>query len=486
MERPGFRETLSQTLWKPPLRDWRFWVVQVLVVAGAFIHLASHLHWPVPTFGMPHFSTMALFMIPVAYAALSFGLGGAVATVAWVTLLMIPDLVTHTAPDRWANSVQLASILAASLLVGYQVEVERFLRRRTEQARARYSGLFETTRSPILVVAIDGLVRELNPAAARFFSAAAGSKLADLIGVEAAADVLRGRPPELLTPVRGELETMLHPVVTNFQDEGTASLQIVLLDVTKERQQQKRMKDFAAYIVRGQEEERRRLSQELHDDSLQTMLYLSLKLDHSTQQPMSKEVAESLDEGRRIALEAAGGLRRLSRELRPWSLEDLGLPAALRQLGSEFQDQVGIETAITVEGTPRRLDGALELALFRVAQEALRNVGRHARATRVSVTLKFAPSRTLLTVTDDGAGFSVPKVRAAGDGGLFAMQERCALFGGEVRVRSRPGHGTILQAVFPASAADPGSESRPLRRRRLPPGPSPRGGNRKGRRPAAH
>ncbi len=213
MERPGFWDTLTQTLWKPPLRDWRFWVVQVLVVVVAFIHLASHLHWPLPTFGMPHFSTMALFMIPVAYAALSFGLGGAVATLAWVTLLMIPNLVTHTPPDRWANSVQLASIL----LVGYRVEVERFLRRRSEQARARYSGLFETTRSLILVVAIDGLLRELNPVAARFFSAAAGSKLADLIGVEAAADVLRGRVP--LTPIR-QLNSGLVGVVSKQDRPG--------------------------------------------------------------------------------------------------------------------------------------------------------------------------------------------------------------------------------------------------------------------------
>jgi len=165
-------------------------------------------------FPMPHFATMALFMIPMAYAALSFGLGGAVGSSAWVILLMIPDLATHTAADRWANSVQLTSILAASLLVGPQVEVERFLRRRTEEAQARYRELFETNRSAILVVGADGLVKMANPAAMRTLCAASGSNLSDLIGEGTAANILRGRPPDLIGLDQGKLKTILHPAVT--------------------------------------------------------------------------------------------------------------------------------------------------------------------------------------------------------------------------------------------------------------------------------
>lgn len=423
----------------------------MLVMLVAFIHLAAHLGWPVPTFGMPHFATMALFMIPMAYAALVFGLGGAVATSAWVMLLMSPDLAMHTPADRWANSVQLTSILAASLLVGYQVEVERFLRRVTEEARTRYRELFETNRSPILVVGADGLVKEANPAAVDSLGAAAGSKLADLVGAAAGADLLRGRPPDLVVLGRGEVEKNLHPVVTNLEEEDGASVQIVFVDVTRERQEQKRMQDFAAYVIRGQEEERQRLSQELHDDPMQTMLSLSRRLDKSTAQSIPKELADSLDEGRRIALEAAGGVRRLSKELRPWSLEDLGLPAALRQLTAEFNERTGKGAEFSVVGVPRRLDSAIELALFRVAEEALRNVERHAGASHTNVTLKFESRRALLTVADDGAGFSVEKGPGplTGSLGLFGMQERCAVLGGEARVRSKPGGGTTVRAVIP-------------------------------------
>jgi signal transduction histidine kinase len=463
MERPSFGSMLSRAWRSPPIRDWRFWVIQALVMLVAFIHLASHLGWPVPTFGMPHFSTMALFMIPMAYAALSFGLGGAAATSAWVILLMTPDLAMHTAADRWANSLQLASILAASLLVGYQVEVERFLRRRTEEARARYRELFETNRSAILVVGADGLVKVANPAAARSLGAASGAKLADLLGVRAAADILRGRPPDLIAVDHGTLQMILHPAVTPLKEEADASLQIVLVDVTRERQEQKRSQDFAAYVLRGQEEERQRLSQELHDDPLQTMLHLSRQLDNSTAQPIPKDVADSLDEGRRIALEAAGGLRRLSKGLRPWSLEDLGLPAALRQSAAELQERTGIEVAFSAVGTTRRLDGAVELALFRVAEEALRNVERHAGASQVKMTLKFESKRTLLTVADDGAGFRPQEEPGilAGSLGLFGMQERCAALGGEARVRSKVGRGTTVRAVMPTTAPVPRAGSAP-------------------------
>jgi signal transduction histidine kinase len=148
-------------------------------------------------------------------------------------------------------------------------------------------------------------------------------------------------------------------------------------------------------------------------------------------------------------------LRRLASGLRPPALEELGLPATLRRLTRDLEALLpGLAVSLEVTGEVRRLDPAVELNLFRIAQEALRNVERHSAATRVEVALQFTAGAVRLRIRDDGRGFdSAADWARAGSLGLIGMQERATLLGGELEVESAAGHGTTVRASLPVRRA---------------------------------
>jgi two-component system sensor histidine kinase DegS len=146
------------------------------------------------------------------------------------------------------------------------------------------------------------------------------------------------------------------------------------------------------------------------------------------------------------------GLRRLSQDLRPAALDRLGLLPALKRLASDVKAHSGIATEVKVIGAERRLPAEVELVLFRIAQEALRNTWKHAQATSADITVEFAGGRTKLTVSDNGRGFNVRQVmdgRDRGKLGLAGMMERAKLLGGTLSVSSESGKGTTLTAELP-------------------------------------
>jgi two-component system, NarL family, sensor histidine kinase DegS len=142
------------------------------------------------------------------------------------------------------------------------------------------------------------------------------------------------------------------------------------------------------------------------------------------------------------------GLRRFSRDLRPPILDDLGLASALEALVDDLRRRSSHRLVLTVEGNPRRLAIDTELVLFRIAQAALHNVERHARATEATVTVVFEPDRVLLVIADDGSGFRLPDDAAdlapGGKLGLLGMQERAQLVGAKLEITSAPGAGTRI------------------------------------------
>ncbi len=147
-------------------------------------------------------------------------------------------------------------------------------------------------------------------------------------------------------------------------------------------------------------------------------------------------------------------LRRLSQDLRPPVLERLGLLPALEWLASDVADYSGIATTVNAIGSRRRLSEEVELVLFRIVQEALRNVWRHAEATQAEVMVEFDEGKTKITVTDNGKGFNLPKTIGdlVRDGklGLTGIQERTQLIGATLRVQSQPGKGTSVTVEVPA------------------------------------
>ena len=222
------------------------------------------------------------------------------------------------------------------------------------------------------------------------------------------------------------------------------------------------LRSLSSQVVRAQEEERRRIARELHDDTAQ-LLFAQLLRVTALKSSTNEELRRLGAELEVSTVEALEGVRRLALELRPPALDDLGLADALADLAQRFLAQTGITIDYQVRGSRTRLSPDVELVLYRVAQEALTNVAKHARARKVSMDLDRGARDVSLSVRDDGRGFD-PSHRGSrastGIGlGLFGMQERVNLVGGSIRIWSEPGSGT---EVFAFLAMDQRRESASL------------------------
>jgi two-component system sensor histidine kinase DegS len=210
------------------------------------------------------------------------------------------------------------------------------------------------------------------------------------------------------------------------------------------------MRFYVRQITRAQEDERRRIARELHDDTAQALIDLSRRLDDlaTSPEPPPEAVIERLDEFQELIDRILRGVRRFSRDLRPSVLDDLGLLPALEWLTVTLMQEDGIKTELKVYGNKRRLPPEAELELFRIVQEALSNIRRHSRASRVVTTVTFDEGRVRISVDDNGQGFELPgrtdDLAATGKLGLIGMHERARLLGGTLTVRSEPGKGTTV------------------------------------------
>jgi signal transduction histidine kinase len=206
--------------------------------------------------------------------------------------------------------------------------------------------------------------------------------------------------------------------------------------------------DALRRVVEAQELERRRLARELHDETGQalTSILLGLKaLEERTGDEASRAAAEDL---RELVVSTLQDVRRLAVELRPTALDDFGLVAALERLTSSFSEQTGISVDFETALADERLPPEIETALYRIVQESLTNVVKHATARRVSILLARREGAVKAVVEDDGRGFDPAEL--AGDGfGLVGMRERLALLGGRLEVESRPDAGTTIAAEVP-------------------------------------
>jgi signal transduction histidine kinase len=207
-------------------------------------------------------------------------------------------------------------------------------------------------------------------------------------------------------------------------------------------------RDALRRVVDAQELERRRLARELHDETGQalTSILLGLKsLEETVQTDESREATARL---RELVVATLQDVRRLAVELRPSVLDDFGLVAALENLTSSFAEQTGITVDFETALGEQRVPGEVETALYRIVQESLTNVVKHARARRVSISLARMEGSVKAVVEDDGQGFD-PAASADGGFGLIGMRERLALLGGRLRIESSPSAGTTIAADVP-------------------------------------
>jgi signal transduction histidine kinase len=206
-------------------------------------------------------------------------------------------------------------------------------------------------------------------------------------------------------------------------------------------------------LVETQETERRHIARELHDEIGQTLTLAQLNLQAVLGQPEVAAARPRLQECLAAVERVLEQVHDISLNLRPSLLDDLGLEPALRWYTNRQAELIGLKAEFVAAPLSRRLDPRLETECFRIAQEALTNVVRHARAKSVKVTLKQRQDRLELRVRDDGVGFDVPAGREravrGSSLGLLSMEERAALLGGGFEIKSTPGHGTEIHAWLP-------------------------------------
>ena len=260
----------------------------------------------------------------------------------------------------------------------------------------------------------------------------------------AAAAVRRGD-----LSVRAEPTPLPDPQIARLAETFNAFLD----ELGRDREE---LRSLASQVIRAQEEERKRIARELHDDTAQVLFAQLLRLTalKDSPTPELRATATALEE---MTVEALEGVRRLALELRPPALDDLGLLAALGDLAQRFSEQLGIPVDYQARGPRGRLPAEVELVLYRVAQEALTNVAKHANARHAWLDLDRGAADVTISVRDDGAGFdpAVPRVREqSGLGlGLFGMEERVSLIGGVFTIWPMRPHGTEIYAFIPLDDA---------------------------------
>jgi PAS domain S-box-containing protein len=329
-----------------------------------------------------------------------------------------------------------------------------------------YRELFEMALDPIWVQDLEGKITAGNEASAKLMGCEReeliGMKVTQFLtpeGLELARELrrklLRGeamnQPYEQSLIRKDGVEIMLKLTTTPIRGgEGIKAFQHIARDITKERKLQENLRFYIQQITEAQEEERGRIARELHDDTVQALVVLSRKLDSFTLRngQVPEELLQFLEGIQKDVDEIMQGVRRFGQDLRPPLLEFLGLLPALRELVSQMEGQYEINMNLKVVGHERRLPPETELGLYRIVQEALRNVGKHSEANEAEVIVEFSDEKAQITINDNGKGFRQPEklddLARIGKLGLVGIKERAHLLRGNLIIQSEPDKGTTL------------------------------------------
>ena len=425
-----------------------------------------------------------LYLAPIVWAGFLFGWRGSFITSLIALAVMLPRAIAISEYPKDAlfetgAVFVIGNVLALSF---HSLRRERENRIRLESARQelqsseeKYRQLFENAHDAIWLHDLDGNFIAANNAAAKLsgytaeelckmnvksFLSEESLRLAQLVGSQMLDNEPVEQPYEQRILKRDGAEATVQIASSLVLSKGKAvAFQHVARDISEQKRMQENLRYYLHEITRAQEEERKRISHELHDDTIQALVALSRQLDHiSGGRDVPEELRARLEKLWKQTNDIVGGVRRLSHDLRPAALDRLGLLPALEWLASETKKYSGIETAVKVIGAQRRLPEEVELVLFRVTQEALRNVWRHSQAGKSEITIEFGEAKTRITVSDNGKGFTLPEkmgdLPRAGKLGLAGMEERARLLGGAITIQSQPEKGTSVTIEIPETASN--------------------------------
>lgn len=244
----------------------------------------------------------------------------------------------------------------------------------------------------------------------------------------------------------------------DIETELRKSQQDTLDSLEKSEALKERLRGHSRQILHAQEDERKKISRELHDVIAQTLAGINVRLATlKTEAGINTgRLVRNISFTQKMVTKSADIVYQFARELRPAALDDLGLIPALHSFMRTFTERTGVRSHLTVFEGIEKLNAAKRTVLYRVAQEALTNVGRHAHASRVDVIIRREPKFLHMEVADDGKSFKVGQVQSGRETkhlGLLCMRERVEMIGGSFEIESNPGHGTKIIARIPITKA---------------------------------
>lgn len=337
----------------PPIRDRRFWVIQIMVLTIEFLHSFLEDRLLLDSESEIYLLSISIFLIPVVYSATSFGRRGAIPTAAWALLLSLPEIFHHDPITRIGILTQFLIISIIATIVANRVDNEN-----------------------------------------------------------AAAEVAKESHVRLL-------------------------------------QAKENLQTYIELATEAQEEERRRLSRELHDETLQSLVGALVEIAAISANENIENQRTHLSRIHTTLEETIANVRRYCKDLRPALLDDLGLIDAIDWLASDLQKRSEIEISIKIIGERGRLPSRDELLIFRVVQEALHNVERHSGATSLEILLIFNANTLSISISDNGCGLSPVGPPIEAGLGLRGIDERTKLLKGKVTIESQPNRGTKIILEVP-------------------------------------
>ncbi len=371
----------------------------------------------------------------------------------------------NTIDTTWAR-VQLSD--GTTIGIGKDISERKRTEQALQQAEQRYRELFENAKDATYVHDLNGRYTSLNRAAEKLTGYSRDEIIGRNFGDFVAPEFLKEMRENICKKLRKEGETTYEvEVITKdgrrvpvevssclIFDEGVpVGVQGTARNIEERRRAEEALRSYARQLIRAQETERQTIARELHDQIGQMLTAIRINLETIR---VSQDIAETttlINEGVAVVDQAIQQVRELSFTLRPSLLDDLGLTSALRWYVDRYAQRTGISARTSVSPESQsRFTREIETACFRIAQEALTNVARHARAESVCVDVRTTKGEVAIMIKDDGIGFdphSLAKSVALNRLGLRGMEERAHLLGGKLEIKSAPNKGTEVRAHFP-------------------------------------
>ena len=480
----------------PGLRNPHLWIIIILFGILTLSHL-TQLSAQMPSLelgslptalGLSRHSLERLFyLLLILYAGWTLGIIGSAAV--WlssaVAMLLRTFLISPDFRDAFLESLACLVIgaLAIALIEAYHKNKRRQERlekatKDLESSRRNYEELFTNASDAIWIHDVEGDITLANKACEKL----TGYSVSELIG----KNVREFLTPEALTLarqvrdrlVRGEAMEQRYEQQLIKKDGSGAIVQLatrliisdgqpqtfqnMARDITEEGKLRDNLQFYLRQVLQAQEEERKRLARELHDDTSQQILLLTHGVDNlasKVERYSPQELRSELGKLYELSQQTYQGIKRYAQALRPGILDDLGLEPAIKWLAQEVNNLAGIEVQVRIGAIPS-LAPETQLGLFRIVQEALNNVHRHSGASEASITVECQGDEIKVTISDNGKGFELPQQLSdfAGQGklGLTGMAERVRLIGGELEVSSQIGKGTKIIVKAPTKLYNQG------------------------------